>query len=163
MVGETETPEPEPLLAVSEVDLKAVRAVLKKTLHRDIFDLMLLTGARLGELINLTAGMINCGDDIWRADLLHHKTAKKGKCRGLFFNSTAQLILRRYLSANPDQRLFKIRRNSDGNAIKRACDKAGVTPFVPHQLRHTVATKPTDEIGLEAAQHLLGYSEKMMT
>lgn len=161
-VGETTAPETEPRTAVSDADLKAVRAVLRE-LHRDIFDLLLLCGSRPAELINLTVGDIDRTGEIWRCDLRHHKTAKKGKSRTLFFIPAAQLILRKYLTANPDERLFPIERVSFGNAIKRACLKAGVTPFVPHQLRHTVATRLADEVGLEAAQRLLGHSQKAMT
>jgi integrase len=38
-----------------------------------------------------------------------------------------------------------------------------VTPFVPHQLRHCVATRLVDEVGVEAAQRLLGHSQVAMT
>jgi integrase len=161
-IGETSAPEPEPRMAVSESDLNAVRNVLTE-LHRDIFDLMLLCGSRPAELIYLTTGMINRNGEIWRVDLVHHKNAKKGKPRTLFFNSAAQLILRKYLQPNPDARLFSIERNTFGNAINRACIKAAVKPFVPHQLRHTVATRLADEVGLEGAQRLLGHSERVMT
>lgn len=132
-------------------------------LHRDIFDLLLLTGARPAELINLRSGDIQRTGEAWRAVLRHHKNKKRGKSRRLLFNASAQILLSQYLSDNPDARLFSIERSSFSAAIKRACVKAGVTPFVPHQLRHTVATRLADDVGLEAAQRLLGHSQIAMT
>lgn len=148
--------------AVPDADLQAVRAVLSE-FHRDIFDLMLLTGCRSGELVNLKVGDIDRSGEIWRADLSKHKTAHKGKGRTLFFNASAQLILRKYLQANPAAKLFTIRRDYFGKVVKTACGKAGVKEFTPHWLRHTVATRLADELGTEAAQRLLGHATKAMT
>ena len=160
--GETTAPDYEPRNAVPASDLDAVRQVLNDY-NRDIFDLMLLTGARPGELLSLTAGMIGRTGETWRADLRHHKTAKKGKSRTLFFNQMAQAVLLRYIQADPDARLFPTRRDSFSRAFQRACKLARVTPFCPHQLRHTVATQLTDEVGIEGAQRLLGHSTVAMT
>ncbi|MDA0834239.1 MAG: site-specific integrase [Planctomycetota bacterium] len=160
--GDTDAPESKPRQAVPESDLLAVRAVLSE-LHRDIFDVMLMTGCRPGELLGLTTGMIDRSGEIWRAELTKHKTSHQGKSRTLHFNVTAQSILRKYLTANPDERLYKIRRDSFGNAVKRACLKAGVPKFTPHWLRHCVATRLTDEMGTEAAQRLLGHASRAMT
>src|SRR5581483_10207218 len=74
-----------------------------KPRHRDAFDLLLLTGARPGELIGLTTGAIDRTGEVWRADLAQHKTRHRGKSRTLYFNATAQLILRKYLK--PTRRL----------------------------------------------------------
>lgn len=43
-------------------------------------------------------------------------------------------------------------------AIRRACAKAGVTPWTPGRLRHTAAVRIREEMGLEAAQALLGHT-----
>ena len=94
---------------------------------------------------------------------MQHKTSHKGKKRVLFFNLAAQAILLRHFKADPEARLFPVRRDNFGAAVKRACKRAKVTPFVPHAIRHSVAAKLVDEIGLEAAQRLLGHSEQAMT
>lgn len=161
-VGESSAPETEPRTAIPDADLEAVRQVLQER-HRDVLDLLMLTGARPGELINLTTGMIDRDDDIWRANLRHHKTAKKGKTRTLYFVPSAQLILRKYLKANPNERMFPFQRQEFSETIKRACERANVKPFTPHGCRHTVATRLADEMGIEAAQRLLGHSEAAMT
>jgi integrase len=46
-----------------------------------------------------------------------------------------------------------------GNAIDRACDKAGVPRFHPHQLRHTFGTLARRAAGLEGAQVALGHAK----
>lgn len=160
--GETEAAEGRQRRAVPLSDLEAVRAVLTDR-QRDVFDLLLLTGARPGEIIGLTTAQIDRSGDLWRADLTEHKTAHKGKQRTLFFNVTAQAILSKYLKADPESRLFPIRRDAYGAAVKAACLKADVPFFTPHWLRHTVATRLADEIGIESAQRLLGHAGKAMT
>jgi integrase len=46
-----------------------------------------------------------------------------------------------------------------GNAIDRACDKAGVPRVHPHQLRHTFGTLARRAAGLEGAQAALGHAK----
>jgi integrase len=48
-------------------------------------------------------------------------------------------------------------------AVGRACVKAGVPHFHPHQLRHTHATEVRRRFGLEAAQVALGHSQAQIT
>lgn len=48
-------------------------------------------------------------------------------------------------------------------AIQSACDKAGVSRFSPHQLRHTAATKIREEFGIEAAAATLGHAQVSTT
>lgn len=160
--GDSEAPESNPRRAVPEETRAAVRAEFGPR-HRDIFDLLLLTGARPGELLNLTTGAIDRTGEIWRADLVRHKTMHQGKTRTLFFNAKAQLILTKYLKADPSQRLFPLRGDTLSKAFRAACLKAGVPEFTPHWLRHTVATQLADDVGTEAAQRLLGHASKAMT
>lgn len=160
--AETTAKEAIPRVAVPDEDFQAVRKVLREK-HRDMLDLLSLTGARPGELLKLTTGMIDRSGPIWRCELSQHKTSHRGKTRVLFFNEAAQLILRKYLQGNPDTRLLKMRRDNFGHVVNRACIRANVTPFCPHQVRHTVATKLVDEMGTEAAQRLLGHSKAAMT
>lgn len=160
--GDSEAPESIPRKAISAADIQAVKAMLCER-HRDLVDLMLMTGCRSGELLSLTTGMIDRTGEIWRTDLERHKTRHQGKSRTLFYNPTAQMILRKYLQADPDVRLFTLRGDTFSKAVKVACVKAGVPVFTPHWLRHTVATKLADEVGIEGAQRLLGHSQAAMT
>jgi len=48
-------------------------------------------------------------------------------------------------------------------AIRRACEKAGVEPWTPNQLRHTAGTELRRCFGLEAAQVVLGHQSANIT
>jgi integrase len=48
-------------------------------------------------------------------------------------------------------------------AIARACEKAGVPHFHPHQIRHTKATEIRREAGLDAARAVLGHRSPTIT
>jgi integrase len=48
-------------------------------------------------------------------------------------------------------------------AIARACEKAGVPHFHPHQIRHTKATEIRREAGLDAARAVLGHRSPQIT
>jgi integrase len=50
-----------------------------------------------------------------------------------------------------------------GNAVERACHKAGLPPFHPNQLRHTKATEIRREAGLDAARVVLGHRSPQIT
>ncbi|MFO0917200.1 MAG: site-specific integrase [Planctomycetaceae bacterium] len=106
--GDSNAPESRPHSAAPDERIQAIRpcVVVREPANGDIVDLMLLTGCRPGELIGLKTGQIDRTGEIWRVALAKHKTAHKGKSRTLFFNASAQLILRKYLQADPDARLF---------------------------------------------------------
>lgn len=161
-IGETTARETKPREAVPEEHLDAVRAELSPK-YRDLLDLMLLTGSRPGELLKLTRDMLQERGDVWLAELADHKTARKGKRRFLVFNPAAQDILRRHFPKKTDALIFPWRRDNFTPAIKRACLRAGVPPFCPHQLRHTAAARLVDTVGLEVAQAVLGHSDAAMT
>lgn len=160
--GETAARETKPKGAIPLEDLKLTRAKLQPR-HRDIFDLLLLTGARSGELMALTSGDIDRTVSPWRADLERHKTARHGKSRTLFFNAAAQAILQKYLKVDPNKKLFPINRQKFSEVLGRASVRAGVPRFTAHSLRHCVATRLANELGLESAQRLLGHSNSAMT
>lgn len=160
--GETAAAESIPRSAVTEDDIAAARAKLKP-IHQDVFDLLLLTAARPGEILGLTSGMIDRHGAEWVVELKNHKNQHKDKPRRLIFNVQAQEILLRYLKADPDERLFRVRRDNFGTAVKKACFKANVAPFCPHQLRHSSITKIVDQVGFAEAQELAGHSSPEMT
>jgi site-specific recombinase XerD len=47
--------------------------------------------------------------------------------------------------------------------VKRACERAGVSPFSPNRLRHSAATAIRKGFGVEAAQVVLGHSQVLTT
>jgi integrase len=48
-------------------------------------------------------------------------------------------------------------------AVRRACSKAGLPPWHPHQLRHTAATYLRKEFGVEVARVILGHASAFTT
>jgi integrase len=161
--SETTAAESKPRRSVPGDDVTKVRAKLKP-LHQDILDLLMLTGARPGELVGLHIKDVDTSVNPWRSDLAKHKTRHRGKRRTLFFNTEAQAIMSRHMkSKHANDRILACRRDNFGTAVKRACVRAGVDPFVPHELRHTTATTLVDAVGLESAQRLLGHSDVAMT
>lgn len=188
--GRTEARETKPRSAPSQAEIAAVRSCLHEK-YRPLFDLLRLTGARPGELLSLTTGMIErCPPpEPWRCVLAKHKTSHWGKPRVLFFNATAQAILRPLLSADPSAPLFRFSHDAFCEAVRQAChtalglpeelrkDPRHLTPeqriqrarwrhehaWTPYALRHKVATELVDQLSLEAAQHVLGHSAAAMT
>jgi integrase len=47
--------------------------------------------------------------------------------------------------------------------VRRACERAGVAPWHPNQLRHTFGSEVRRAYGLEAAQMLLGHARADVT
>lgn len=165
--------EPEPRNPV-ELD-RVLRTLphLQQT-PRDIILLLALTGARVGELCTLKQSEILDTDNP-AAPLIAvpalHKTAHHGKSRTIPFKPEACIILDRY--RRPllfEDFVFCAPRSiehykplSVAQAVRRACKKAGVPLWSPHQVRHTVATIVRDRLSLDAAAALLGHADTRTT
>jgi len=162
LAGRTEAHDNAPRTAVESDQIEAVRKLVSPIV-RDLIELQRLTGSRSGELLKLTTSMLNRTGDIWQAELGDHKTRHHGKSRTLHFGPHAQLILTKYLSADPDERLFRMTGAAYRRAITRACEKLGIDRWVPHQLRHTNADVVREEFGLEHTQAVLGHAKANMT
>lgn len=192
LAGRTEARDLPPRHAVDQADIDAVKTHVRP-LVKDLIDLQLLTGARSGELLALTTSMIDRGGAVWRSQLTDHKCQHKGKSRTLYFGPKAQLIVAKYLSADPDKRLFSMTRCAYCRAITRACEVAFGMPdelrnidkklseaetqklrrqaaewradhcWSPHWLRHTAATRVREQLGIENVQSLLGHSDAEMS
>ena len=162
LAGRTEAHDNAPRHAVEQDQIDAVRSLVSP-LVRDLIDIQLLTGARSGELLMLTSGMIDRTEKTWTADLKSHKTVHHGKQRTLYFGAPEQLILTKYLSADPDKPFFGITRPAYCRAITRVCDRLGVERWTPHWMRHTSITRMREEHGIEVAQAVAGHATTQMT
>ena len=164
LAGRCEAKEGRTRGPVTPEQIDAVKVVLRSQKVKDLIDLQLATGARPGELLMLTTAMIDRSGTTWTARLEHHKMEHRGKIRVLAFGPKAQTLLGKYLQeTNPDQPLFRIRRNTYSNIVRAACLRAEISPFVPHELRQTSATLIRDRFGSDAAQAVLGHSKPDMT
>ena len=148
---------------IDQTTLDAVRAAVTDQ-TRDMIDLAILTGCRPGELVSLTASMIDKRDPTaWVAVLDDHKTKHMGKVRALAFGPKSQEILKRHLPNDPQERLFPMLRETFSNRLKLACDNLGLPRFTGHWLRHTAATEIRQTHGLDGVQASLGHSSASMS
>ena len=162
LAGRTEAHDNAPRHAVNQDNIETVRELVRP-LVRDLINVQLKTGARSGELLMLTTGMIDRTGQVWKAALVDHKCVHHGQRRILHFGPQAQLILEKYLSVDPNKPLFSITRTAYCRAITRACEKAGIDRWTPHWLRHTYCTRVREQCGIEAVQAVAGHSTSEMT
>ncbi len=150
-------------------------------LHR----LHAVTGARVTELLALTAGMVRRSgvlrtaggaalhltrERVWAADLGDaHKTAGQGGERVLVFGPRAQRILAPLLRGRgAADRLLAVAGVKDAacayrGAVRDACRGLGLPHYAPRQLRQTVADRVQERFGLEHAAAYLGHGPKGVT
>lgn len=119
------------------------------------------TGARPGELVSLDSSMICTDGDTWTARLERHKNAWRGQERVIHFGPEARALLESRLSENPtiicpDGKGGRFNRRSLYQALRRACDRAGVQRWHAYQLRHAFRRRVARTIGSEAARVLMG-------
>lgn len=164
LVGRSRAKEGRPRRKVSDAEIEAVKAKIRSQKAKDLIDLQLLTAARPGELLAMTTETLDRSQAVWTFDLKEHKTEGFGKQRTLVFGPKSQSILGRYLRPDaPKDRLFQIALNTYEGIVRGACDRAQVSRFVPHELRHTGGSRYHDELGFEAARAMLGHSQPSMT
>lgn len=160
--GRTVAPDRPKRTALSSDRIEPIRQRVRP-LVRDLIDLQLATGARSGELLSLTAAMIDRAGSVWVATLQRHKSDSSGQNRKLYFSPRAQQVLAGYLSADRESLLFRMRRDAYCRAIVRACEELKIDRWTPHHLRHTFLTRIREEYGIEAAQVLAGHTAPDMT
>ncbi|WP_337175149.1 site-specific integrase [Paludisphaera sp.] len=152
--------------------------------------LQLLTAARPGEVASLRPRDVDRSDPrcwIYRPE--SHKTEHHGRERIVVIGPRAREVLTPWLDRRPDEYCFspaeavagrlarerpagraarpepggRYSKDSYRTAIRRACLRAGVAVWTPHQLRHSRATAIRREYDLEAAQIVLGHSKPETT
>ncbi len=163
--------EPEPRLPAN---LDQVRLTLPflPPLARRVIQLLMLTGARLSEILELTSAQVELAHPP-RLVLDQHKAAHRGKHKIVpLTREAASLLSHRLRPFCPDDPLFPAPRGAARGfysadalraAIRRACKRAAVQVYTPHQIRHAVARLVRQRAGREAAQALLGHARPEMT
>lgn len=143
-----------------------------------------LTAARAGELVALRLlGLDMSRDDVWVYRPDSHKTAWAGRRRSIWLGAGAIELLMPYLQRpvtapllSPAEayraRLGRTPPPWVGEAyttasyrrcIDRACRRAGVPVWSPHQIRHAAATRLRREHGIEVARLILGHASTTTT
>lgn len=129
---------------------------------RDLILVQSYTGARSGELVSMTRSQI---DPEWVYRPRDHKTSGRGHQRAIPLGPKAREIVERRLQGLGDEdRVFgSIHVSSISHEVAKACIKAEVPKWTPHQLRHRAATIVLSKFGIAAARSLLGHSSLAMT
>jgi integrase len=93
----------------------------------------------------------------------HHKTEHHHRSRVVFVGPRCQAILMPYVLKAGSGRLFQHSRDGYRRAITRACQRVGIEPWHPNQLRHSLGTEVRKKFGLEASQVILGHAQADIT
>ena len=131
---------------------------------RTIFTLMLHTGVRVGEVVNLRLSDIYLFEN--RPPYLR-VIGKGQRERIAYLSATAALLLKEYLSERPDKTEEKVFQNRRGNPITitgiqlqlaKYCHKANIW-ITCHQLRHTFACRMiVADVPITSVQKMLGHA-----
>ncbi len=168
--------ESEPVRPIQRRQLRCCRRYLSKQL-RTVADLQYLTAARAGELLFLRGREIE-----FRSSLVAvitpstHKGSWRNVSRQIVCGRLACKLLRLWLRVSPEEPLFQPRESKRrrghretytvqqyDRAIARACVRAGVEHWHPHQLRHTALSRVRANFGPEHAQAVAGHSHLRTT
>ncbi len=120
--GHCPAPETDPVKPVPLGDIEKVKGFVNRSVAA-LIDLQLLTGARPGELLHLTAEDLDRSGEVWKVRLAKHKTAHIGKQRCLYFGAKAQAVLKPLLLRrapgeylfSPKDHLDRVREMSEGH------------------------------------------------
>jgi integrase/recombinase XerD len=146
--------------ALREEEVDALIRAAKKPVDKLILQLMLTTGLRSRELLELRVGDIDFNRRIIRV-----RSAKYGKERLVTAPQEVFDTLEAWIKLNglrDKDKLFNITYTGLYKKLKRLAVKAGVDPLKvrPHVLRHTFATTAIRRgLSLPSLQRLLGHSD----
>jgi integrase len=167
--GRTQAREPSP---IQHIEDERVREILRVCVPwvRTVCQLIMLTGARPGEILNTTTSQIRL-DDMPAILPSQHKLAHRNITRVIPLSSRALALITPHLKIfTPEVPLFCNPRTGEAytnsglnHAIDRAATEQGLPSFNPNQLRHTVAVKITEAHGLTRAAEILGHKSTKTT
>jgi integrase len=132
----------------------------------DVFRLLLLTGARRGEILSAQWGDIDLTAGTWTKQA---STTKQKQHHQVPLSAPARQILTRLREKNPTSPYVFAGRNGPlkGNIKrhwKRVCAAAGISGLRIHDLRHSYASQLASAgVGLHVIGQLLGHSQVSTT
>lgn len=148
----------------SDEDIERLRIVADKNIReKAMLELLLSSGMRVGELVNLNRKSLNLNE------LSCIVKGKGNKEREVYFNVKTKVLLEEYLKIRSDtnKALFVgkyVKKRLTINAIetifKRLGKLANIENVHPHKFRRTMATKALEKgMPIEQVQRLLGHSK----
>lgn len=129
---------------------------------KSMFEMLLSSGVRVGELSNIKINDINFNDNSV------YVIGKGNKERKTYFSEEARILLQMYLKSRTDNNPYlfvshnkpykKLGKSGIGTIIRRIGLNAGVKKAHPHRFRRTMATNAISKgIPIEQVQQLLGH------
>lgn len=158
--GRTTAPESQRVEPVSDAVVSATLPFLSPVVA-DMVRVQRLCGMRPGEVCCLTPAMIDRSNDIWIADLPHHKTAWRGKDRVIYIGPKAQQILLKYLLRGADEALFSPQeadRQRRAAIVRNTPANQGNRPG--YSARTRSKREPKLQLGTEYTTHSYGRAIK---
>jgi integrase len=138
---------------VTPVDVETVEATLPHLppVPADIVRLLLLCGARVGELCSMRGKDLDQAGPVWLFNVAKHKTQHHGHARTVAFGPRAQLVLRRYLKEDPEAFVFSAADQDEMiRAQRRAARKTPVQPSQQDRRKKNPEHKPGDRFDPKA-------------
>jgi len=164
--------KPEELLprAIPAQDIKSLLSVIGEIRARALILLLLRTGMRIGELLNVKISDIRQSE----RKILLYQGSKNYLGRAVYFNEDAEEALKRWLKIRNPQKTFLFYSRSREtisyvaawSVMRKALDAAGLSDkdYSLHCLRHTFATDMLNAgLRLEVLQQLLGHQSAEIT
>lgn len=121
------------------------------------------SGMRPGEICAMRRSEVDTTEAPWVYCPARHKTATRGKRRRVYLGPRSVEILTPWLDVAAGNEVFGYRQASYYNAIRRACRRAGVAHWTPHQLRHSFATRVERAAGIKITSTLLSHASVTTT
>lgn len=148
----------------SSTEIIYLRENIRTLRDKAIFELLLSSGMRVGELTSLDYKDLNMND----CTVIVH--GKGNKEREVFFNELARVSIQRYLNSRKDTNpaLFvslhkpynRLGITGCENMLRAIGKRAGVSKVHPHRFRRHFATSLLNKgVHLEQIQQLLGHAE----
>jgi integrase len=106
--GRSEAVEPPPVGPVPEAHIDAILPVLS-TPVRAMVEIMRLTGARVGEVVQMRRADIDVSGRVWVYTPRSHKSQHHGKPRVIYLGPRAQRVLKPWLRADLEAPMFSAR------------------------------------------------------
>ena len=149
--GRSDAPESPPVRPVADDVVEATLRYLPPIVA-DMVRVQLLTGARPGEVCQLTPGMIDRSGDVWTIRLDKHKNAYRGKTRTLYAGPLAQAVLTKYLLRGESDCLFR-----PCDTLSKQLQERGESRVVPEKYGNRRGTnrvrKPKRQPGVQYLRH----------
>jgi integrase len=130
---------------------------------RDALKILAITGMRTGELLRMRPQDCDMSGRHWIYKTEIHKTGRKTGATSIVIPEPATLILSGRMPRDFTKPWFRHGLSWLRLAVCRACVKAGIPHWHPHQLRHQMATRVAESLTRGDAQKLLRHHDPKMT